>query len=238
MYDLADSVGAAKAVHEKGGGAASFDHLAAFLGYKSANNGAFINRVAAAKLFGLLDGPRTRIVITQRAQTVLMPVTAADHKQALVDAFLDVPLYKAIYKEYHGKDLPPEFGLKNAFRTMFGVTPQRTDPAYRAFMNSAETAGFFEVKGSKTQLLMPMVQAGTPKPPAPNEEDSAGSGDPDGRHGGNGGGSGTPPRTMTAEDLKNEYISTLIGVLRDKGSKGEVDDALMERIEKLLKLPE
>ncbi len=236
VYGLADSVIAAKAIHDKGGGAATNDHLAAFLGYKSAKNGAFVNRVASAKLFGLIEGPPSRLVITGRAQKILMPVNAGDPRQALIDAFLSVPLYAAIYREYQGKELPPEFGMKNALRTMFGVVPGRIDEAHRAFMTSADTAGFFEVRGSKTQLIMPMVQSGPPKPkPAPGDEaeETEESLSETG-----GGGGGTPPRgPRTTDELRGEYIAALIGLLRDKGAQGEINDALMERIEKLLASP-
>jgi hypothetical protein len=233
VYALADSVVAAKAIHEKGGGAATNDHLAAFLGYKSSSNGAFVNRVASAKLFGLIEGPPSRLVITGRAQKILMPVNVGDPNQALIDAFLAIPLYAAIYREYQSKELPPEFGLKNALRTMFGVTPGRIDEAYRAFIASADTAGFFEVRGTKTQLIMPMIATGFPRAlPADirvdDSEETADQGD-----GGSGG--GLPLRTLpSAADLRSEYIATLIGLLRDRGAKGEIDEALMGRIEKLL----
>jgi hypothetical protein len=234
VYDLADSVAAAKAVHEKGGGVATNDHLAAFLGYKSAKNGAFVNRVASAKLFGLIEGPPSRIVITSRAQKILMPINAGDPKQALIDAFLSVPLYAAIYREYQSKELPPEFGMKNALRTMFGVTPGRVDEAYRAFFSSADAAGFFEVRGSKTQLIMPMVPAGIPRT-LPLVESSAEDGtETEGGNGGGGGGFTPPPSPPTSEDLRNQYVSALIGLLRERGTQGDIDTELMERIEKLL----
>jgi hypothetical protein len=233
VYGLADSVLAAKAIHEKGGGAATNDHLAAFLGYRSSKNGAFVNRVASAKLFGLIEGPPSRLIITGRAQKILMPINPSDPRQALIDAFLSVPLYAAIYRENQGKELPPEFGMKNALRTMFGVVPGRIDEAYRAFVSSADTAGFFEIRGSKTQLIMPMVPAGLPRgavsPVEADEEDGTST------FSGGGGGNGTPPKPPS--DLRSEYIAALIGLLRDKGAKGEVDEALMARIEKLLGEP-
>lgn len=230
VYALADSVLAAKAIHEKGGGVATNDHLAAFLGYKSAKNGAFVNRVASAKLFGLIEGPPSRLVITGRAQKILMPVNIGDPKQALVDAFLSVPLYAAIYRENQGKGLPPEFGMKNALRTMFGVVPGRIDEAYRAFMASADTAGFFEIKGSKTQLIMPMVTSGFPRTLPPDVTEDVGEEAGADRNGG--GGSDLPPRSPA--DLRERYVSTLIALLGEKGAMGEIDTALMERIEKLL----
>lgn len=231
VYDLADSVAAAEAIHKKGGGVATNDHLAAFLGYKSAKNGAYINRVAAAKLFGLIEGQPSGLVITGRAQKILMPVHVGDPKQALIDAFLSIPLYAAIYHEYQGKELPPEFGMKNGLRTMFGVVPGRVDEAYRAFMSSADTAGFFEVRGSKTQLIMPMVPAGFPREaPAAEAEPEDDAQPPLGGDGGDG-----PPRgPKPSADLRSEYVSALIALLRDKGAQGEIDEALMERIERLI----
>ncbi len=237
VYDLADCVVAAKAIHEKGGGAATSDHLAAYLGYKSAANGAYINRVAAAKLFGLIEGPPGRIVITPLAQKILMPIQATDQREALVAAFMRVPLYTAVYNEYHGKELPPEFGLKNALRTMFGVTPRRIDQAYRALINSAETAGFFEVRGSKTQLIMPSVLTTLPRRSLPEELDANG----DERAGGGGGGddgSRTPPvlpSAATPAQLKTEYVATLIRLL-GASTSGEDRSELMSKIDKLLDL--
>ncbi len=241
VYDLGDCVAVAKAIHEKGGGISTNDHLAAYLGYKSANNGAFIARVAASKLFGFVEGPPSRLVITPLAEKILMPIRETDPRQALVDAFLRVPLYTAVYEEYHGKELPPEFGLKNALRTRFGVTPQRIDRAYRALIDSAETAGFFDVRGSRTQLIMPAVPQITETRGREDEPEERGRADTSRRTGGgDGGGSGDVPPGGGAQkqDLKSEYVRTLIGLLREKGAKGEVDADLMERIEKLLDLPQ
>lgn len=233
VYDLGACVAAADAIHKKGGGSATDDHLAAYLGYKSANNGAFVNRVAAAKLFGLIEGGPSRRTITQLAQKILMPIRDTDPRQGLVEAFMRVPLYQAVYEEFRGKELPPEFGLKNALRTQFGVIPKRTDRAYAALIASAETAGFFDVRGSRTQLIMPTIGPSTTPPPSEEEGSDEESGD---GHGDGNGGSGGPPPVRTREELQNEYVGTLIALLREKGTAGDLDSALMERIEKLLEL--
>jgi hypothetical protein len=236
VYDLGACVAVAKAIHEKGGGSATDDHLAAFLGYKSANNGAFVNRVAASKLFGLIEGGPTHRTITQLAQKILMPIRDTDPRQGLVEAFMRVPLYSKVYDEYKGKELPPQFGLKNALRTQFGVTPKRIDRALAALIDSAETAGFFDVRGSRTQLIMPAI---APRPaPTPTSDDSEeGAEDQvNGGNGGSGGGRFNPPPVKTKEELQNEYVGTLIALLRDKGAEGDAGADLMARIEKLLGL--
>jgi hypothetical protein len=45
-----------------------------------------------------------------------------------------------------------------------------------------------------------------------------------------------PPAVRSRDDLQNEYIAALIDLLREKSSRGEVDNDLMERIERLLDL--
>lgn len=227
VYDLADSVAVAKAIHESGGGTATNDQLSSYLGYKSTNNGAFINRIAAAKLFGLIEGPPSRLVSTQHAQQILYPVDEADARQGLIDAFMRVPLFREVYGEYHGTELPPKFGLKNALRTRFGVVPQRIDRAYHALMSSADAAGFFEVHGSRTRLIMPTIKSATPNAKEANGEET----ETERRGTGGGNGSDGPRGTRTNEDLQAEYVSALIELLRQKG---EADPDLMAKIEQLL----
>ncbi|MGI8998210.1 MAG: hypothetical protein ACR2GO_00650 [Candidatus Limnocylindria bacterium] len=239
VYSLGDALAAAKAIHEQGGGRANNEQLAAYLRYKSAKNGAYLELVASARAYGLVQSEGGQMVLTERAQSILMPVYRETARQAMVDAFLAVPLFKAVYEDHRGRHLPPEFGLKNLMRTHYGIVPGRIHKAYRALMESAEQAAFFEVTGSRTQLIIPNIGAPRSSPPAESENDAvppkenAGGGGDDGDNG-----SRPPVTPKTTEELKNEYISTLIGALRDQGSKGEVDNALMTRIEKLLGLPQ
>src|SRR5437899_7048120 len=72
VYSLADSLAVADAIYKKGGGTASNDQLAAFLGYKSTNNGSYLSRVAAARIFDFVGGQGNSLTITPRAQSILM----------------------------------------------------------------------------------------------------------------------------------------------------------------------
>ena len=231
-YNLADSIAVANAVHDKGGGTATADQLAAFLDYKGTNNGAFITRVAAAKHYKLIDGGGRggTYRITPLAERILMPVYPESAHEALLDAFFNVPLFKAVYDEYKGKELPSEFGFKNMLRTRFGITPARLAAAYRILMESADQAGLFKTRGAKTQLIMPQITRSAAPAQVTKEENG------DGGRGGDGQGSGgaRPPAPQTQDDLRGAYVSTLIEMLREKGKKGESDPDLMERIEKLL----
>ncbi len=232
-YDLMDSLAVAKALYDKGGGEASKEHLAAYLKYGSVENGAFKTRLSAAKLFGLVDTVGLTCRVTERGKKALMPESHEQYKAELVDSFFSVPLFKALYEEYKGKDLPEGLGLKNALRIKFQIVPKRIDLAYRVFFDSAEAAGFFETRGgSRTQLIVPLIK---PASKPPNESPENGEKD---RSGGGGAGEKPPPHSVlkSREDLQNEYIATLIEVLKEKSKQGEVDDPLMERIERLLNL--
>lgn len=237
-YTMADSIAVADVIHKKGGGACTIDELAAHLGYGGTNNGAFLTRVGAARTFGFIDKSGDKFVLTQLAQSILMPVYDWMSKEALVKAFLNVELFRKVYEEYKGKQLPPEFGLKNALKTMFKVVPKSVERAYRVLMESADTAGFFETRNSRTHLILPAIAKGkAQEPPADPNPPPPGFGGGDG--GGTGSGSGVvpegknqPPTSLDA--VKATYIQTLVDAHQEKAKKGELDDALMSRIEKLL----
>ena len=233
FYTLADSVAVAKAIHEQGGGRATRDQLAAFLGHSTTNSGAFISRLASARTFNLITTDRGDFVITDLAQRILMPVRPEQHVEGLVEAFLTVPLFKEIYEEHKGKELPPEFGLKNLLRTKYGITGRTVDIAYRALMESAEQAQFFATRKSRTHLIMPSI---TPTRVSEEPTDTP-KGEP--VHGG-GSGIGTPPpqppsaMTASKEALRMKYVEKLFDMIdatKDNTEKKE----LLDRIEQFLK---
>lgn len=249
-YDLTSAVEVPRVVHVKGGGQATPDQLAAHLGYKGTNNGAYITRVASARAFGLLNKVGPVFVPTPLAHQILSPVYAHDAKKALVDAFLSVELFRRIYEDFKGRELPPEFGMLNALRNQYGVAPARLKDAYRVLMDSAESAGFFTTKaGVRTHLIMPLVSPvpGVTGVVTPDPMDDQASREFGG--GGSGGGSPPPPPPMppasspnsavgasSLSDVKAQYVGTLIKLFQAKTDKGELDEKLMERIERLLGL--
>ena len=255
-YSLADSVQVAKLIYDRGGGSASPEHLSTYLGYKGTNNGSYLARVGSARIFGLIGKNGTLFVPSPLAHRILSPVYPADAKQALVEAFFNIPLFKKIYEDFRGKELPPEFGMKNALRNTYGVVPGRVDVAYRALIDSAETAYFFETRmGARTHLILPAIQAPNPNP---HNAPAAPAATPN-TSGGNGGGNGTnvgeekptdrqpaqlgatlranPNVAAQLTDVKAQYLATLIRLFEKKSEDGELDEKLMERIERLLGTP-
>lgn len=234
-YDLADSVAVAKAIHDQGGGVASRDRLAAFLGYSTTNSGAFFGRLAAARLFGLITTRGSDFVITPLAQKVLLPVHPEQVREGLVEAWQNVPLFKEMYEEHDrgGRPLPPEFGMKNLFRSKYGMDARQAADAYRVLMDSAEVAGYFITRNARTHLIIPQI-AQQPRPAAP----LAPSDPPPAPLNGNGSGDGGPTpltgRTQPTDDPARTYLAAMIEVWRAKSLTGDNDTALQERIEKWL----
>lgn len=237
-YDLATCVEVARVIHVRGGGAATPEHLASYLNYKGTNNGAYVTKVASTRLFGLISKQGNLIAPTPLAHRILSPVYPHDGQLALVEAFLNVELYKKVYEDFKGRELPPEFGLKNAMRQQHGVLPARLDDAYRNLVSSADTAGFFSTKmGARTHLILPMIHTAPPPgdlpPPSPP---------PDGK----GGGAPPPPpptpppsappplANAQVGDVKAKYLAALIAAFEEKATAGDLDEKLMERIERLL----
>ena len=164
--DLDDAVQVAKAVHAVGGSTCQWDQLAAQL-QQTATGGGFRMRLGTAKLFGLLNYDRGTINLTPLGSRIADP---QQEEAARADAFLNIPLYKALYEEYKNATLPPTSGLVTAIGNL-GVAPKQKDKARQVFQRSAKQAGFF--KFGTDRLVMPSIKssASAPMPASePNQD--------------------------------------------------------------------
>lgn len=164
-FDLAASIAVAQIIQQHGGGTASPEQLAHWLGYKSTGSGTYMTRVSAAtKHFGLIDNNGENFSLTERAKTIISPVMPGDAVDAKVDAFLAVPLFAKVHEQFRGAPLPPEGGLKNLFLNTYKVLPERAAQAVRVFLNSAEQAGFFSTSGDRSRLIKPTISSASAPP--------------------------------------------------------------------------
>lgn len=194
-FDLSDSIDVARVVREHGG-RVNREQLAGLLKYASTISGTFKTRVSAAKGFGLIEQPEANsdvIAVTARGIAIVAPVSDAESLQAKIDAFMEIPLFKLMYEEYKGRELPADVGLANLFEHTHKMLKSRALPAVKVMIASADTAGLFRIHGaaSRKMVLPIMPSGGSPKPPHPRTpttttpDDSAST-----RNGGDGGGSG------------------------------------------------
>jgi hypothetical protein len=137
------------------------EQLAAWLGHSTLNSGAFRNKVAAAKMFGILEGTRNLIVLTGLGRRIL---ENHNKRQARVEAFLSVPLYRAVFEAHRGERIPGTLGLELEM-VRLGVSRTQVQTARQVFVRSAELAGFSE--SASNQLVLPR---GTVFPPPQSPE--------------------------------------------------------------------
>lgn len=186
--DLEDSLEIATAVHSIGGTGCQWDQLAAQL-KQAAAGGGFRLRLISAKLYGLLTYDRGQVTLTGLGKRI---ADSYQQKQACVEAFLSVPLYKAIYEKFKGVSLPPTAGLQREIEQL-GVAPKQKDKARQVFLRSAKQAGFFDFgpdrlvlpSGTNTQVHPEHAE---PRHEPPQKQHQGMSG-----FGGGGGGSGLHP---------------------------------------------
>lgn len=158
-YDLEQSVEVARHIASRGAGATVSGHeLAAMLDYSGTKNGAYLNRVAAARLFGLIDGQTDAISITERAERVIHPDYPETSDRARLEAFRDVPLYEAFLDAFRGRLLPDTEGMANTLVGRFKVPAEEAGKVVGRLLLSAEQAGLFRV-GGHSRLIEPTYSA-------------------------------------------------------------------------------
>lgn len=135
---LKDAEQIADALHKTWGGTTSPEQLAGGMN-QTPKSGAFRNKTAAARIFGLTQTSRGKVSLTTLGGQIVDPQTRAD---ARVKAFLNVPLFAKLYERYKTSNLPPDGGLEQTILGL-GVSKKQTAKARQAFQRSAEQAGFF-----------------------------------------------------------------------------------------------
>lgn len=152
-YDLDQSIDVARKIAERGVGATMSSHeLAAVLEYSGTNNGAYLNRIAAARLFGLIDGQADAIRATERGERIVHPDYPETAARARLEAFRSVPLYDAFLDGFRGRTLPDRDGLINTLTTRYRVPPNEAGKVLGRMILSADQAGLFQVAGHSRMI--------------------------------------------------------------------------------------
>jgi nucleoside 2-deoxyribosyltransferase len=107
------------------------DQVAAALQLGS-RSGNFFYLTAASRDFGLTDGTReTKVIsLTPLGRRVVYPSSAQERDDALLEAFLSVPLFKGVVEYYGGNNLPEKQFLSNVLKTQFNLD----EPAHDEFV--------------------------------------------------------------------------------------------------------
>lgn len=138
-YDLSAATEVCRLIDSAGGSIAG-DVLAPALGYSGTNNGAYLSRVATARLFGLVTGRGARFELTDRGREILAgeePGASASRREA----FLAVPLFRAVAEgaEQRRGTLPDD--LSRWLVDEFGELPAKAQTVADRLVASAGQAG-------------------------------------------------------------------------------------------------
>jgi len=140
---------------------------------QTARSGAFRVKVTAAKTFGVVTGRGETLVLTKLGSALVDPLT---RRRAAVEAFLNVPLYRAIFEAASQRSgmMPDNIRAIEQEVVRLGVVEGQAETARLAFARSARYAGFYE--HGKGRLIMPALGAESESavaPPQLVEPDSA-----------------------------------------------------------------
>lgn len=159
-YESAAALSAA--IHGNvGHGECSSGQLAAWTN-QSAKSSGFRTQISAARLFGLIESDDAdSLRLTELGRRVADPVQA---RAAKAEAFLKVPLFKALHEKYKDGVTPPSAALEREIAAM-GVAEKQKARARQVFESSAQQTGFREA--APNRLVMPAVVV----KPAAHDED-------------------------------------------------------------------
>jgi hypothetical protein len=172
---LEDVIAVAKGIRDTtGSSVCQHEQLAAALGL-SMNSSGYRVRLSASRVFGLIESSGGGLKLTGLGQMI---VDSARERDAKVQAFLNVPLFKAVYEQNRGKQLPPPAALEREMAGL-GVSEKQKERARQVFQRSAEIAGFFDM--DRSRLIMPpgvTTEAATATDEKKEPEKGAGNGGP------------------------------------------------------------
>jgi hypothetical protein len=121
------------------GGDTDVATLAPALSYSGVRNGAFLTRLANARLFGLVAGRSGQVVLTDRGRRCLSSDPAV-HRAALAEACWSVPLFRRVLEEAPGSELGDVEALAAVLETRFGEDSSKSRTTARVLLESARRA--------------------------------------------------------------------------------------------------
>lgn len=108
-------------------------------GASSAKSGAFANRLAALKSYGLITTTKDAVFPTELCERLIHFVNEEERKTAYIAAFLNVDVFRKIYDEsVHGEELSKD-SIQSIAVTRYGVS--RDPRTLAGFMHSFTTSG-------------------------------------------------------------------------------------------------
>jgi hypothetical protein len=98
-------------------------------------SGGFFYLTQSARDYGLTIGTKesTKIELTDLGRSLVYPKSPEESRQAVLNAFLNVELFKKVYEYYQGANLPEIQYLKNTLKIEFGLSEEFQDEFYSLY---------------------------------------------------------------------------------------------------------
>lgn len=127
--------------------------FASYMGHQTTNSGAFKQRFAAMRSWGLVTLDQGQVVLTDLGRRVAHPLSDEDAASALQDAFMHAAVFGELYSaSAKGQELET-VRLANQAVHQLGISPKSTVKFAQCFARSAIAAGLAtEVAAGKLQL--------------------------------------------------------------------------------------
>lgn len=113
----------------------------------SANSGAFIQRIASAKVYGMIEGGRTGYHLTDDAKRYFFPSSDSEKRNALLMLLKSAPIFAEIIKRFDGNRIPSTDLLANVLLREFNIPGSWKDRVARFFLKAAADAEILDAQG-------------------------------------------------------------------------------------------
>jgi hypothetical protein len=158
--------------------------FAGYLGHQTTNSGAFKQRFAAMRSWGLVSAERNEVRLTDLGRRLAHPISPEDERQAMREAFLHAAVFAELYSaSAKGHELDTQILANRAVHSL-GISPKSTTKFGDVFARSAIAAGLaIELAPGKVELIgdeqdqdpAPSASESEPKPSLREQEVSTGT---------------------------------------------------------------
>ena len=153
VYGLGAALQIAAQVETDGGGTLTEETLAIAI-TASVKSSTFRLKALTPRQFGLLEKSGPNLSTTRVAKAILKPTSDREKAEALWDAFVNIPLFRALAERYKGQPLPQGETLRNILESEYRVEHNRVSSAERVLMDSARDADALRSSGTNVYLAL------------------------------------------------------------------------------------
>ncbi|MDP8943459.1 MAG: nucleotide-binding protein [Actinomycetota bacterium] len=142
---------------------------------RSPGSSGFRQVTAASNQYGLTAGSyRTNFTMQEGARRIIEPTTPDEREQALVDAALTPPLFRAVFDYYKGKKFPERQFFINALVREFDVPASQAEKFAEVFTDTMRFVGLIRETPGGEWLASSATPGGAPSeaPPVEDEEEA------------------------------------------------------------------